>query len=1121
MQYQSYGTSRTRRFLGAVCPLIIVLIGTPAASGQLPPGSLDPTFSVDGKTTTGISANTDPGTGMALQADGKIVVVGTSTNGDFAVSRHKTNGFLDTTFGIGGQVLTDFGGNDRAFAVAIQMDGKIVVVGSTEGSSLALARYNTNGTLDTSFDSDGRVTAANAYMHSIAIQPDGKIVTAGSTFNISTNLFEFCLRRYTSDGVSDVSFDGDGVVATDIGSDNDQAYAVVIQSDGKLVVAGFAKLDELDYDFALARYNTNGSLDTSLDFDGKVTTSFSTNQDTASAIALQSDGKLIAAGSICPIIYCTGFALARYNSDGSLDATFGDDGKVMVETGGLSAAHAVAIQTDGKIVAAGASLGSSPEFGSPDFALARFNANGSLDMSFHNDGIVRTDFRGADDAAHAVALQQDGKIVAAGYNRNGDYSKSFFALTRYTANGQPDVYTFGLLLVGKVSTAFHPTNDSALAVAVQTDAKIVTAGYAGDRVALVRYERDGTRDATFGVDGRVTTSIGPGSLQRASALAIQPDGKIVAAGYSDSGGFPSKKFAVFRYNPDGSLDSSFGTGGIVTTLVGPFESFAQAVSIQGDGKIVVAGSARNFDKDFDFAVVRYSSNGSLDQTFNGNGIATTNITGSDFGSGLVIQPDGKLVAAGFSETAGQVRYFALARYNANGSPDTSFGLPNMGGTVITDFVIGQSSASSVALQRDGRIVAGGWVRNADMDLDFALARYNNDGSLDTSFDGDGRVTISGFQYDDESVASVAVQSNGRIVAAGYVFGLYASFTIARFDPNGSLDNTFGSNGKAYASFGEYSLGQAAIIEPNGKIVVAGVDDTCSGGPSCTDFAIARFVGDVRSNFDYDGDGRSDMSVFRPSDRNWYLLRSRDGFTGVNFGLTTDKIAPADFDRDGRTDVAVYRPEAGAWYWLNSSNGAFNSIQFGTAEDLPLPGDYDGDGKADLTVFRPSQGTWYRQNSSNGTFFGFQFGANGDVPTVGDFDGDGKNDLGIWRPSNGDWYNIRSSNGSVFGERFGQSGDKIAPADYDGDGNTDIAIWRPSTGLWVVRNSATATYSYSVFGAMNDVPVAGDYDGDGKADIGVWRPADGTWYVQRSSNGSFLVFPWGQNGDRPTPSAYGN
>ncbi len=331
--------------------------------------------------------------------------------------------------------------------------------------------------------------------------------------------------------------------------------------------------------------------------------------------------------------------------------------------------------------------------------------------------------------------------------------------------------------------------------------------------------------------------------------------------------------------------------------------------------------------------------------------------------------------------------------------------------------------------------------------------------------------------------------------------------------------------KVFAAGGSLNEGFLAAVfaddlnNDGKKDIVTGFAGASAG--TITVLLSAECGSSLRTPFDYDGDGKTDFSVFRPADGAWYLQRSTAGFQGLQFGADGDKLTPADYDGDGKTDIAVYRPSAGQWYVLNSATGTVSYPVFGVAEDLPAPGDYDGDGKADLTVFRPSQGTWYRQNSSNGSFFGFQFGATGDVPTVGDFDGDGKNDLGIWRPSLGDWYNIRSSNQSVFGERFGQTGDKIAPADYDGDGKTDIAIYRPSTGLWVVRNSATATYSYSVFGAPADIPISGDYDGDGKADIGVWRPSDGTWYVQRSSNGQFIVFPWGQNGDVPTPSAFGN
>lgn len=275
-------------------------------------------------------------------------------------------------------------------------------------------------------------------------------------------------------------------------------------------------------------------------------------------------------------------------------------------------------------------------------------------------------------------------------------------------------------------------------------------------------------------------------------------------------------------------------------------------------------------------------------------------------------------------------------------------------------------------------------------------------------------------------------------------------------------------------------------------------------------------------FDYDGDGRSDISVYRPSQGNWYLQRSRQGFLGVNFGFPEDKIVPADYDGDGRTDVAVYRPEEGNWYILNSSNGTFSAISFGLGSDRPAPADYDGDGLADLAVFRPSDGTWYITNSSTGAFTIYQFGAVEDRPTIGDFDGDGRSDIAIFRPSTATWYRVNSSNGSFFGETFGLPGDLIASADYDGDGKSDQAVYRPGTqGVFYLRNSSTGGFSALSFGLAGDIPVPGDYDGDDKADIAVFRPSDETWYIANTKNGSYTIFRFGLNGDQPTEGAFNN
>lgn len=269
--------------------------------------------------------------------------------------------------------------------------------------------------------------------------------------------------------------------------------------------------------------------------------------------------------------------------------------------------------------------------------------------------------------------------------------------------------------------------------------------------------------------------------------------------------------------------------------------------------------------------------------------------------------------------------------------------------------------------------------------------------------------------------------------------------------------------------------------------------------------------------DFDGDGKTDESVFRPSDNVWYLNRSQAGFVGYQFGAAGDVLAPADFTGDGKTDVAVFRPVAGAWFVLKSEDNTFYSANFGANGDIPAPGDFDADGKADVAVFRPSTGYWFIQQSTAG-FSAVPFGTNGDVPTLGDFDGDGKTEVSVFRPSSGVWYRLNSSNGSFFGAQFGQNGDMVVPADYSGDGKTDLAIWRPSDGTWYIQRSEDNSFYGQQFGTAGDLPAPGDYDGDGKADTAVFRPSSGTWFEQRSTSG-FAATQFGTDGDKPAPSAY--
>jgi uncharacterized delta-60 repeat protein len=418
--------------------LALAIVLTPALIYGQTRATLDPSFGTGGKVITNFGGDNDFAHSVVIQPDGKIVAAGTATLSrgiEFALARYNSDGTLDTTFGIGGTVTTDFSVTDVAFSVALQTDGKIVAAGVThiDGiNNIALARYNSDGTLDASFGTGGRVTTnfagVGAVAFSVAVQPDGKVVVAGWA-NIAGGA-DFALARYNSDGTLDASFGTGGKVTTNFadsqGSSLASVFSIAVQPDGKIIAAGDAKLDG-GYDFALARYNSNGTLDAGFGAGGRVITDFAGSDDGAEGVALQPDGKIVAAG----FARSFDFGLARYNSNGTLDASFGTGGKVTTDFAGSNdASFSVAVQLDGKIVAAG--YAATSQF--LDFALARYNSDGTLDSSF---GKVTTDFAGDQDQAFAVAVQPDGKIVVA-----GDAGISFgdtFALARYEAGVAPAI----------------------------------------------------------------------------------------------------------------------------------------------------------------------------------------------------------------------------------------------------------------------------------------------------------------------------------------------------------------------------------------------------------------------------------------------------------------------------------------------------------------------------------------------------------------------------------------------------------------------------------------------------------------------------------------------------------
>jgi hypothetical protein len=275
---------------------------------------------------------------------------------------------------------------------------------------------------------------------------------------------------------------------------------------------------------------------------------------------------------------------------------------------------------------------------------------------------------------------------------------------------------------------------------------------------------------------------------------------------------------------------------------------------------------------------------------------------------------------------------------------------------------------------------------------------------------------------------------------------------------------------------------------------------------------------AQAPIDFDGDGKTDIAVFRPSLGEWWINQSGTSETvAAQFGSAADKPVAADYTGDGKSDIAFWDTATGEWFILRSENASFLSFPFGTTGDVPLVGDFDADGRADPTVFRPSTNEWFILKSTGGTTI-TTFGTTGDAPVAADFDGDARTDIAIYRPSNGQWWIQRSTNGSVYAFEFGNAADKPVPGDYTGDGKADAAFWRPSNGFWYILRSEDSSFYSVPFGMTGDMPAPGDYDGDGRFDTAVFRPAGATWYVNRSTAG-ILITSFGMNGDVPLPTVF--
>ena len=672
-------------------------------------GTLDLTFGGGGAVTT-------IGTGaaalaMALQSDDKIILGGWSMSGGkkvFTLARYDANApTLDTSFGSGGEAVAGVGTNDQQInSLAIQSDGKIVAAGSDGTSAVVVRRYNTNGSLDTSFASGGTFSSSSmAGARDLVILGNGDILVAGEVPGASS----FEVARLTSAGALDTTFGVNGFAQQSVGG-NTTAGGIAVQSDGKIVVAGTG--GSSGPSVVVARFNADGSNDTGFGSSGVTVHQFTTAADEGNDVAILSSGRIVVAGTGgTPGSHDS--RLAGFTTAGALDSSFGSSGSVVVDAGSKqSVGRASALQSDGKLVVAGYDIPTPTATSVKSTLVARYNTNGSLDTSFGTNGFVEL----GPDVANGVAIQSDGKIVVAGWaiGTFGGTDAHRVAVSRLLSNGTLDTSFGG---TGTVFVPLASTTEEANAVAIQGDGKIVVGGRGLNGSFLdamfVRFNTNGSLDTGFGGTGKVFVTMSTGADQ-VNAIAIQGDGKIVGAGFA-SVSSSQNSVALARLNTNGSADTGFGTGGVVVTSIGTTISIANAVALQGDGKIVIGGQWFNPSSTTDdFLVARYNTNGTIDGTFGSGGKTTTDAGNHNRLFSLAILANGKIVGSGLTADG-----FALAQYLSDGTLDTSFGT---NGTVYQPINAGADVGYSIHLRSDGKL----WVAGDGTNL-LAAAVFTGDG----------------------------------------------------------------------------------------------------------------------------------------------------------------------------------------------------------------------------------------------------------------------------------------------------------------------------------------------------------------------------------------------------------
>jgi uncharacterized delta-60 repeat protein len=1023
-------------------------------------------------------ANFDPGSGIAAvdgyvrviarQSDGRIYVGGSfqSINGRvrYNLARLLENGAVDNAFNPAAEI------NGAVNAIVIQPDGKVIIGGAfTEAfrePRLRVARLNTNGSLDTSFNPG---TSAPGYVFAIALQADGKLLVGGEGA-----LERGSLIRLNGDGSRDLSFQLPPITGRVAG-----VYELAIQPDGKVLMGGsFSAIGTVNTE-GIARVNADGNIDTTFAAVNLVLA-------VVSGMALQPDGRIVIGGSFDEVNGVVRSGVARLNPDGTLDSSYA----VITMAGGV---NTVALQPDGGVVAAGYFTAVN---GVTRSRVARFDAMGNLDRNLIDVG------GGVNNSVYALASAADGVAIG------GRFTDAAIAYNSY-----------GKFITTSRATIGFDVNGPVRAVAIDTDNRVLLGGEFTATVIppsssigrLARFNLSSqTHDPVF------NANIGAGFNGTVNAIAIQPDKKILVGGnFTQFKGTAHN--GILRLKEDGTLDSTF----VSPTSFGRISTIA----LQPDGKILIGGGSN---------IARLNANGSNDTLF-------TSGASNGFIFAIAVQLDGKILVGGLFSTYNGLPTINLGRLHYDGTRDTSFNVGTTGPNGAVLSIVIQARGSNI----DGSIIIGGQFTQVDGNARNRLARLNNAGAVDPSFNAnpaggpnasvlalalqpDGKLLIGGDfnDYDGALRSSIARIStsqpalyNWSLIPTGgtdpnryfvaWAPGIAAPvFSAVEFDYSTDF-NTWSPLGSAFRGPVQWS---AEVTVPKGRNfwirARARIPGGLGGGSSGVFEQIKQFYEPivVPVSNDLDGNSKSDL-LFRNTSTGQISAWLMNGSTATS---TAGLVSPgawtithtADFNNDGKSDLLFRNDDGSVTLWLMNGLSVMSSAGLIGPDPnwrVTHVGDFNGDGKADI-LWRNTNGAvtlWLMDGTTILSSAGL-IGAdpNWSVSHVADFNGDGKADL-LWRNTNGSvtqWL--------MFGTSVANATALLGPdpswsvthtADLNGDGKADL-LWRNTNGTviaWLMNGTAVASTA-GLLGADPNwrITHVGDFNGDGKSDI-LWRNTNGS------------------------------